>query len=215
MQMLADPLLMAVILLNFVALANSRLTAVVHAVGWQGVLLGLLPLCLPSQHGMTALGLGTALGAVALKGLLIPKMLDRAVEKSHETRELAPILGFVPALVVLALCTGLVLLYAETLPLAEAHAGLLVVPASLAEVVTGFLLLTTRRLAVSHVVGILLLENGVYTFGLLLLQAMPFIVEIGVMLDVFVATFTMGIVIKHIDTEVATTDSAQLSRLKE
>lgn len=215
MQVLADPLLMVIILLNFMALANSRLTAVVHAVGWQGVILGLLPLCMPSAEGLSAQNLIVAAVAILLKGLVIPRMLDRAVASAHEKRELQPLLGFVPALLTLALCTGLVLLFAETLPLAEAHVGLLVVPASLAEVVTGFLLLTTRRLAVSHVVGILVLENGVFTFGLLLLQALPQLVEIGVLLDVFVAVFTMGIVIKHIDRELSTIDTAHLSSLKE
>ena len=215
MQALVDPLLMAIILLNFVALASTRLTALVHVVGWQGVILGALPLVMPNHEGLTLRGVAVAVAAIVLKGVLIPRMLDRAVASAHEKRELHPLLGFLPALILLALCTGLVLIFAETLPLAEAHAGLLAVPASLAEVVAGFVLLTTRKLAVSHVVGILMLENGVYTFGLLLLEAMPSLVEVGVLLDVFVAVFTMGIVIKHIDRELSTIDTEQLSSLKE
>lgn len=215
MQALVDPLFMTLILLNFVALASTRLTALVHVVGWQGVILGALPLLMPSHEGPSLRGVTVAVAAILLKGVLIPRMLDRAVHSAHEKRELKPLVGFLTSLVILGVCTGLILIFAETLPLAEAHTGLLAVPASLAQVVTGFLLLTTRRLAVSHVVGILMLENGVYTFGLLLLEAMPSLVEVGVLLDVFVAVFTMGIVIKHIDRELSTIDTEHLSSLKE
>ena len=76
-------------------------------------------------------------------------------------------------------------------------------PASLATVLTGFLLLTTRRKAITQVVGYLVLENGIFLFGLLLLEAMPFLVEVGVLLDLFVGVFVMGIIIHHINREFA------------
>jgi hypothetical protein len=78
---------------------------------------------------------------------------------------------------------GAAIIFSSTLPLAEEHAGLLLVPASLATVWTGFLMLTTRKKAIMQVLGYLLLENGIYLFGLLLLEAMPFLVEIGVLLS--------------------------------
>ena len=49
-----------------------------------------------------------------------------------------------------------------------------------------------------QVVGYLLLENGIFLFGLLLLEAMPFLVEAGVLLDLFTGVFVMGIIIHHI-----------------
>ena len=62
-------------------------------------------------------------------------------------------------------------------------------------------MLTTRRKAIMQVLGYLLLENGIFMFGLLLLEAMPFLVEIGVLLDLFAAVFVMGIIIHHISRE--------------
>src|SRR5208282_791409 len=102
-----------------------------------------------------------------------------------------------------------------SLPLASEHTNLLLVPASLATVWTGFLMLTTRKKAIMQVLGYLLLENGVFLFGLLLLEAMPFLVEVGVFLDLFTGVFVMGIIIHQINREFASTSTENLSELKE
>ena len=62
--------------------------------------------------------------------------------------------------------------------------------------------------------GYLLLENGIFIFGLLLLEAMPFLVEIGVLLDLFVGMFVMGIIIHHINREFASLDTRRLCFLE-
>jgi hydrogenase-4 component E len=66
-----------------------------------------------------------------------------------------------------------------------------------------------------QVLGYLLLENGIFLFGLLLLDAIPFLVEVGVLLDLFTAVFVMGIIIYHISREFASISTEHLSELKE
>ena len=88
-------------------------------------------------------------------------------------------------------------------------------PASFATVLTGFLLLTTRIKAITQAIGYLVLENGIFIFGMLLVEAMPFLVEIGVLLDLFVGIFVMSIIIHHINREFASLDTRRLSSLKE
>ena len=80
---------------------------------------------------------------------------------------------------------------------------------------TGLILLTTRRKAISQVVGYLVLENGIFVFGLLLVDAMPLLVEVGVLLDLFVAVFVMGIILNHIRDEFASLDTGRLEELRE
>lgn len=123
--------------------------------------------------------------------------------------------SFISSLLLGALGTGLAMVFSYTLPLAEQHTNLLLVPASLSTVWTGFLLLTTRRKAITQVVGYLLLENGIFLFGLLLLEAVPFLVEIGVLLDLFTGVFVMGIIIHHISREFASISTERLTELKE
>ena len=61
-------------------------------------------------------------------------------------------------------------------------------------------------------VGYLVLENGIFIFGLLLLEAMPFLVEVGVLLDLFVGIFVMGIIINHINREFSSLDTRAADR---
>lgn len=213
MHALVGPLLVVVLLLNFFLLGTSRLQAVINASAMQGVLLGLITLCVHEGFGvwMVLITLVTLL----VKGALIPGMLLRAIRDAAIRREIEPFIGFLPCLLLGALGTGASLIFARTLPLAKEHVGSLLVPAAMATVWTGFLVLTTRRKAITQVVGYLVLENGIYIMGLTLLHAMPFMVEMGVLLDLFVAIFVMGIILNHIRREFSSLDTAHLSALKE
>jgi hydrogenase-4 component E len=107
------------------------------------------------------------------------------------------------------------MLFVSTLPLAPQHVGSLLMPTSLATVITGFILLTTRRKAITQVAGYLVLENGIFILGLSLIEAIPFLVEVGVLLDLLVAIFVMGIIILQINEEFSSLDTTRLSKLKE
>jgi hydrogenase-4 component E len=213
MHALFDPLLVVVLLLNLFVLGSSRLRAVIGASAMQGVVLGVLTVT--AHGGFTAEVLLVAVAAVAIKGVVIPRLLHKAMRDVAIEREVEPLIGFIPSLLLGALGTGLAVIFSETLPLIPAHRESLVLPSSFATVLTGFIVLTTRRKAITQVVGYLLLENGIFIMGLALLDAMPFLVEVGVLLDLFVAIFVMGIIINHIGREFASTDVARLSSLKE
>ena len=208
-----DPLLTVVLLINFFALGASRIRAVVSAVAIQGIALGMLVVFVHEAHGVRTFLL--AGGAIVLKGAVIPSMLNKAMRDAAIRREVDPYVGFIPSLLLGALATGLSIVFARTLPLTEEHAGSMLVPTSLATVLTGFIVLTTRRKAITQVIGYLVLENGIFVFGLLLVEAMPFLVEVGVLLDLFVGIFVMGIIVNHISRTFNTMDTGELTALKE
>jgi hydrogenase-4 component E len=209
---LSNLCLLLVILINFFALGSSRLAACIHAIALQGGILALLPLL---AHGFSGHTLLLAAGAFTLKGVFIPWLLLRAMREVHIRREMEPLIGFVPTLLVGALATAGAFIFADLLPLAAGHQGGLFIPTSLATLLTGFLLLISRRKAITQVVGYLILENGIFIFGILLAEAMPLMVEAGVLLDLLVGVFVMGIVIDQINREFSTLDTEQLSALKE
>ena len=213
MHNLIGPLLVVVLLFNLFLLGTSRLQAVVNASAGQGVILGVLTLCV--HEGFSTWMVLITIGTILVKGMLIPGMLLRAIRDAAIRREIEPFIGFLPCLLLGALGTGASLVFARTLPLAKEHVGSLLVPAAMATVWTGFLVLTTRRKAINQVVGYLVLENGIYIMGLTLLHAMPFMVEMGVLLDLFVGIFVMGIILNHIRREFSSLDTAHLSALKE
>jgi len=213
MMQLLDPLLVLVLLLNFIALGASRLRAVIYAVSFQGIFLAMMPLFVHKDGGLRLLLLVAAI--LCVKGVVIPRMLVFAMREVVIRREVEPFVGFIPSLLLGAVGTGLALLVARTLPLGPAHRDSLIVPASLATVLTGFVVLTTRKKAISQAVGYLILENGIFLFGLLLVEAVPFLVEVGVLLDLSVGVFVMSIIIHQISREFSSQSTEHLSALKE
>jgi hydrogenase-4 component E len=208
-----DPLLIVALALNFIALGASRVRAVINAVAFQGMLLGFFPLFV--HHDLGLRGVLLIIATVGLKGSIIPRFLVHAMREADIQQEVTPVVGPISSLLLGAVGTGLALMFANTLPLAAEHSDLLLVPASLATVWTGFLMLTTRKKAIMQVLGYLLLENGIFLFGFLLLEAMPALVEVGVLLDLFTGVFVMGIIIHHINREFASTSTEHLTELKD
>lgn len=213
MDQLVDPLLILALALNFVALGVSRIRGVISAVALQGILLGILALLVHPDVGLR--GILLVVVTIGLKGFIIPRFLVHAMREANIQHEVKPVVNFMSSLMLGALGTGLAMVFAYTLPLAEEHKHSLLVPASLSTVWTGFLMLTTRKKAITQVLGYLLLENGIFLFGLLLLEAMPFLVEVGLLLDLFTGVFVMGIVIYHISREFTSISTEYLSELKE
>jgi hydrogenase-4 component E len=213
MSTLFDPLLVTVLLLNLFVLGASRLRAVIAATALQGVCLGVL--AVTAHAVVTAEVVAVALIAIAVKAIVIPRLLHKAMRDVAIVRDVEPLIGLLPSLVIGALGTTFSVIFAQTLPVAASQQGSLILPSSFATVLTGCVVLTTRRKAITQVVGYLLLENGIFIMGLGLLDAMPFLVELGVLLDLFVAIFVMGIIIHHVSREFASSDAAELAALKE
>jgi hydrogenase-4 component E len=213
MNSLLSALLVIVLALNLFALGTSRINTVIKVVSLQGLLLGIMPLLLEEHLALAAISASVA--AIILKGLVIPSMMLRAMRDVQIKREIEPLIGFLPSMLLGALATGFALLFAKALPLADEHTTPLLVPASLATIFTGFILLTTRAKAISQVMGYLVLENGIYIFGMLLVGAMPLVVELGTLLDLFVAIFVICIIVNHINQTFSSLDTRKLSALKE
>jgi hydrogenase-4 component E len=91
----------------------------------------------------------------------------------------------------------------------------LLVPVALFSILVGLFLIVARKRAVNQVLGFLILENGVFTFGAGVMQETSIIVEVGILLDVFVAVFVMGIAIFHINREFDHIEADRLSSLKD
>jgi hydrogenase-4 component E len=212
---LADLAFVLVVVLDLYLLAASRLSAAIRAVALQGALLSLLALLLASSRHDLGHVLLLAGGAFAIKALLIPWLMFRAIREAAIRREVEPIVGYVPSMILGG--AGVVLSFAlsRSLPLPTAEMHPYLVPTALATVWTGLLLVVSRRKAVTQVLGFLVLENGVFVFGLLLSDFMPVMVEAGVLLDLLAAVFVMGIVMFHINREFASLDTDALSSLRD
>lgn len=205
--------LVVLIMINLSILGTSRIRAVIRMVAMQGVLLGMISLFV--HPPLTISLVATSLVAVIIKAVVIPAIMMRALRDARIKREMEPLVGFLPSFFLGAVATGAALLFAGRLPLENAHFSSLLVPTSFATILIGFILLITRRKAISQVIGYLVLENGIFIFGLLLTETMPLAVELGVLLDLFVGIFVIGIILNHINQTFSSLDTRKLISLKE
>ncbi len=198
--------------LNLLALGSRRLPTIIWAMSLQGIALGVMPVLIESFTWHLSL---VAAATVAGKGIVIPVLLRRAMRTANIDREIEPFIGFVPSLLLGAGGTIAAVVLAQLLPLLPEHSGSLLVPGAMASVLTGFILLTGRAKAISQVCGYLILENGIYLFGLLLIRAMPLLVEAGILLDLTVAVFVIGIIVDRIQRAFDSLDTRKLTVLRE
>ena len=212
---LTDSVFILVVVIDLFLLAASRLNAAIRAVALQGALLSLLPVLISTSQHDLAHTLVLAGGALVVKAFLIPWLLFRAIREAAIRREMEPVVGFVPSMILGAIGVALAFVFSRGLPLPVAEQHGFLVPTALSTVWTGLLLVVARKKAVTQVMGFLVLENGVFVFGMLLTGIMPTMVEAGVLLDLFVAVFVMGIVMFHINREFSSLDTAKLSALKD
>lgn len=157
---------------------------------------------------------GVALALGLLKVVVIPRVLNRAVSKIGIQRAVSPYLGPPAALVV----CGFLVLFAfyvmkpvaalNPLPTADA------IPLAFAGVLIGFFIMVIRRRALTQILGFLMLENSIFLLALLATYGVPFIVEIGVFLDVMVAVLIMEVFIYRIKENFDSIEVDQLGSLK-
>ena len=199
--------------LNLLALGSSRLPSIIRTMAVQGVILGLLPLVIEPAFGwLVAL---VAFVTVMVKGFVIPALLRQAMRTANIEREIKPFIGFVPSLLLGAVGTIAAVAAARALPLLPEDAGTLVVSGALASIFAGFVLLVGRVKAISQVCGFLIMENGIYLFGMLLIRSTPLLVESGILLDLIVAVFVIGIIVDRIQRAFDSLDTRKLTVLRE
>jgi hydrogenase-4 component E len=210
---LINALLVIVLVLNLFALGNSRIQSVIRIVAAQGALLGVITLLM--HRDLTVPVILSAVAAVLIKGIIIPAVMVRSLRAAEIKREVEPFIGFLPSIILGAVATASVLLFAHAFAVPDGRTPNLIIPASIATVLVGFIILVSRFKAISQVLGYLVLENGIYIFGMLLVEAIPLVVEMGMLLDLFVGVFVISIITNHINQAFSSMDTRRLVSLKE
>ena len=152
-----------------------------------------------------------AMLTVVIKAGMIPYALFRVAGRLRNETENKPILSpnqtSLAAALLLAVAYGLV---DQALPglgrdaLAGALSGFLI----------GLLIMITRRQAVLQIVGLIMMENGIYLLGLSMTRGLPLIIELVVFFDVMVAVIVLGILTFRLKLSFMTTDTTVLQKLK-
>jgi hydrogenase-4 component E len=209
-----DAVLVSLVLSSLWLLGSSRLQACIQAVALQGVFLGLMPL-LAKWPAISWRLAAVAMASMAIKAIVLPALLRRAVRQAGVRNEVDPLVGFTTSLLLGIGLWGLAVHIAGRLPVGALNVSSLLVPVAIFTVLCGLLLIVSRNTAVMQVIGYLGLENGIYAFGWAFAIEEPLLIEMGVLLDVFVAVFVMGIIMHHLSREFDSIETDELASLKD
>jgi len=198
----------AVLLMSFVLLYQRRIGAVINAFAMQGTLLALAAGWAAHAQGAPGLYL-TALLALAVKGVLIPLALHRLVRQLNLHRTVETTLGVGLSMTAGVALVGLCILV--TLP-ATTDARLLsreTIAFAMSVVLLGMLMMITRRNAVSQVIGLLSLENGLI-LAAIGVAGMPLVVELSTAALVLMIALVAGVFAFQIRERFDTLDTGSL-----
>jgi hydrogenase-4 component E len=181
----------------------------------QGVVLSLLVLLLAVEGRSLELLVVAAL-VLALKGLILPAVLRRTLAAEGMTaREEVPLLNTTASLIATALLTVLALLVSRPLAALGSGPTVAAVPIGVALVLYGFLVVASRRHAVSQLLGFLMLDNGIATVAFLTSGGVPLVVELGVSLDVLLVVLILQVLTGRIRSEFGDADLDDLRELRD
>ena len=205
--------LLLLILSDLVLLGSNRIAFCIRVVVLQGVVLALLPLLTHACSEWTLRFVLLALTALLVKGIVFPRLLLKAMRDAQIRHEVEPLVNTTFSILLGVVGLALLLVLAGRLELPVHTPPRLAAPSAFFTAAVGLFLIIARKNALTQVLGYLVMENGIYAFGTLLTIEQPWLVEMGVLLDVFVAVFVMGIIIFHIRQEFDHVDTGRLTHL--
>lgn len=194
---------------------RRELAAVVRMLAWQGVALAALPL-IEGIHTHDVALVAVAIAVFALRGVILPRLLARAIGiEAHERRESRPLVNTPASLLVAAALT--MLAFAVTRPLVAANASVATraVPDAFAVVLIAVFVMVSRRRALSQAVGFLMLDNGIAATAFLTTAGVPLIVELGASFDVLFAVLVLGVLTGRMRRHFGDTDLDELRELRD
>ena len=148
------------------------------------------------------------------KVVFLPWFLERLVRKMKIEQEVNPLFNMPASMLICGALT--VLAYVVARPLASLERlGSNTLAVATALLLTGFFLMINRRKAITQVLALLAMENGVMLAAIALTSyGMPLVVEIGVVFDVVIAVMVLGILVFRIRETFASMDVSKLNELK-
>ncbi len=197
----------------FYLAVTPRVKAYVAVLRFQGILLTIL-LMVPFVEQFSVFAVILPATLFIIKVIIIPRYINKIILELDIKRTIEPtiqqfnfLLLVIFSFIVIFLASSILSLTTniETIPFASGFAA----------VTVGIFIIIFRKKLIVHVCGFLVLENGIFLFGTAVASDLPIMIEIGVLLDVFVVVFLMGIALNRISSTFEGFDVTILRRLKD
>jgi len=201
------------LLTTFAVVAARLLGGAIQAYAAQSFILALVAIVIGSVTGSADLYIVAVL-TIIVKGVAIPWILRTVSQRLHVQREIRPYLSIPVSLLACGLLTLLAFFASPSVVAAGAFLNEPSLAISVAMVLIGLFILSTRRHAIAQVIGLLIIENGLFAGAIAIAYGMPLIVEFGILFDILIAVIVMSLLVTLIQRELITSDTADLRRLR-
>lgn len=151
---------------------------------------------------------------LVIKVIILPLVLYNLVERFKADREISLSVGLVPSIFIGLLLIGLTYAYVVPVLLKAVQVGSQLLSVALSTVLLGCFFMISRRSALSQLMGVVVMENGLFLCAIAVTGGMPLIIELGIFFDLLVGALVMGIITYHINGTFETLDTKFLNKLK-
>jgi hydrogenase-4 component E len=197
--------------LLYLAIAN-RLLTYIKVIAFQGVILfGVAFIELNKIEVINLIFI--LLETIVFKTIAVPLFLRYIIEKNKITREAEPYLPNFISLIVVTLIIVITFLLSNTIT--DVHLKKIYFVVALSALFSGLYIIATRKKIITHVMGYLVIENGVFILSLAVGSEMPMLVNLGILLDIFVSVFLLGLFVNKVGDVLKDVDVDQLRNLKD
>jgi hydrogenase-4 component E len=135
---------------------------------------------------------------LGFKTIIIPLILFKAIRKMDVRREVEPYMMNFHSLVI----TSMIMIFSFVLAFLSVKYSSEIRPlyfgVSISTILIGLFIIMSRKKIITHIVGFIVLENGIFLLSLSIAREMPLVVNMGVLLDIFIGIFLLVIVLKRI-----------------
>lgn len=202
------------LLLAFAMLTQRRVLSLINLFALQGFVLALSTAVVAHSTGQSHLYY-SALLTFALKVVLLPWILHRLIRALDVRWDVETLIN-IPATMLIGIAL-VIFAFNLAAPISQI-AGTITrstLGIAIASILLSFLMMITRRKALSQVIGFLAMENGLFFAATSATYGMPLVVELGIALDVLVGTLIFGVFFFHIRETFESLDIHHLEKLKE
>ena len=197
--------------LIYISMANRMMTYI-QIIAFQGILLFGVAFVELIEINVVNL-VFVLLETIVIKAIAIPLFLKYILSRNRITREAEPFVSnFVSVVIVTVIILGSFFL-ANTIT--DTHVRKIYFIVALSALFTGLYIIITRRKIITHVMGFLIIENGVFVLSIAVGSKMPMLVNTGILLDIFVSVILLGIFVDKIGDVFEEQDVEQLRNLKD
>lgn len=209
---MVDVLLITFIIsLLYLSIAN-RLITYVSVLSFQGfILFGVTFLELSEIDTLNLVLI--LLETIVFKAILVPLFIARLIRRNKITRSAEPYLPNFISLIITTIIVIITILLANSIQDTRLDKMFFIV--ALSTLFTGLYIIASRKKIITHVMGYLIIENGVFILSLAVGNEMPMLVNLGIMLDIFASVLILGIFLNKIGDVFKDADVDQLNNLKD